>query len=119
VREYEFVSSCVGSLLARVCIGDLVAADLAERSTAWLVVKMVRPRCSQGRRGSRSSEERAARERAHVSTGRSLELLHGAASPWSIKANVCSRCEVPRRVATVKWPALRRRPGHSLPGRIV
>jgi hypothetical protein len=75
VREYEFISSCVGSLLARVCIGDLAAADLAESSTAWLVVKMVRPRCSQGRIGSRSSVERAARERAHVSTGRSLEKL--------------------------------------------
>jgi hypothetical protein len=47
VREYEFASSCVGSLLARVCIGDLAAADLAESSTARLMVKMVRPKCSQ------------------------------------------------------------------------
>jgi hypothetical protein len=57
VHEYEFVSSCVGSLLARVCIGDLAAADLAQSNTAWLVVKIMCPRSSQGRRGSRSSEK--------------------------------------------------------------
>jgi hypothetical protein len=88
------------SLLARVCIGDLAAADLEESSTAswsrW---------CA---RDARKAGEAHVRRRSEL-PGSVLMFQRedrwsscAELSSWSIKGNMCSRCEVPRRVATVK-----------------